>query len=55
MEFVTDKGIRFTQKEENFSLQNFISEGQKRTTVVLEDIIIDFNEGSYIETYKMPF
>ena len=56
MEFITSNGVRFTRKDKEFTLENYIVNREDITTVLLlDDIFIDFKNGLYMETYEIPF
>ena len=56
MEFITDKGIRIVHNHnEKIVLDAFIAESGNLTTVVFNDIFIEFKDNKYLDTYTLPF
>lgn len=56
MEFTTNNGIRFTDRRKELTLEHFMAIGKESTTIFLmNDIIVDFEKGRYINSYTLPF
>ena len=56
MEYITNNGIRFTQKDNTFSIQSFISNINETTLICLtDDILLDFTNGCYCGVSDLPF
>ena len=54
MEYITNNGIRFTQKDNIFSLQNFIAD-RDETTVICISNNIHITDGHYSGMTIIPF
>lgn len=56
MVFTANNGIRFIDKEDNSFIGPFIAEKEEHVTVfVSEDLILNFHNGNYEGSYKLPF
>lgn len=56
MEYITNNGIRFTQKDNTFSIQNFIADRDEATVICISnDILLNFTDGHYSGMTIIPF
>ena len=56
MEYITKNGFRFTEKNNSLSMEQFISIIEDTTLILLmNDLVINFNNDIYIDTSELPF